>query len=285
MQHNRSKRRFRRWAPVTAVAVAALIATACGSSSSGSGSASSGGNKSQLTVGTSADFPPVSFKKNGSSTITGFEDDMLKFLTPRMNATYKWQQLDFNGLIPALQSGRLDMIVSGLYHTAERAQVVDFVDYMKIPLAVMTQKTNQASVTGPMSLCGKSMAYLVGSPPELTQINDWSKQCKAAGKSGIKATGYQSVSQAVQNVSNGRTFAELEGDIIVLYVSNTQYGNKLGVAFNVPGGTSTIGIAVKKGSPLLPKVQSAMKAFIASPAYCSDAQKWGLTPGDLLRTC
>jgi polar amino acid transport system substrate-binding protein len=296
MQDSRSCRPFRRWAPVIAVAFAALVAAACSSSGSGSGSGSgsnaanaanaANGTKTQtLTVGTSADFPPVSFKKKDSSTITGFEDDMLKFLTPKLNAGYKWQQLDFNGLISALQSGRLSLVVSGMYHTDKRAEVVDFVDYMKIPLAVLTLKSNISKVTGPMSLCGKSVAYLVGSPPELTQLDAWSKQCKSAGKSGIDATGYQSVSQAVANVSNGRTFAELEGDIVVLYVANSQYGSKLGVGFDVPGGTSTIGLAVKKGSSLLPKIKAAMKAFIASPAYCTAAAKWQLTPGDLLRKC
>jgi ABC-type amino acid transport substrate-binding protein len=262
-----------------------LTLAACGGSSSGGSSNGGSSTGKTLTVGTSADFPPVSFKKEGSSQIVGFEDNMLQYLTNKIGDKYSWKQLDFNGLIPALQSGRLDLIVSGMYDTAERAQAVDFVDYMKIPLAVLTKKENTAKVSGPMDLCGKSVAYLLGSPPELDQINAWSKACEKAGKSKISSTGFQSVAQAVANVSNGRTFAELEGDIVVLYIANTQYGAKLGSAFNVPGGTSTIGLAVKKGNPLLQQMKDAMAAYIASDQYCTDAHRWSLTASDLMRAC
>jgi ABC-type amino acid transport substrate-binding protein len=163
--------------------------------------------------------------------------------------------------------------------------VVDFVDYMKIPLAVITRKTDTASVKDYTGLCGHSVAYLIGSPPETTQIQQWSQQCTAAGKGAVTAQGYQTVAAAVTDVSNGRTFAELEGDIVVLYVAKTQFGNKLGVAFNVEGGTSNVGLALPKGSPLLSSVQAAMQSYIASPAYCDNAMTWDLTPGDLMRGC
>ncbi len=237
-----------------------------------------------MTIGTSADFPPLS-SKSPSGGIVGFENDMLTHLTAATNHPFTWSQLDFNGLIPALQSGRLDMVTSGLYDTAARAKVVDFVDYMQIPLSVLTLKSNVAATTDATGLCGKTVAYLVGSPPETTQIEQWSQQCTTAGKGAITAQGYQTVAAAVADIINGRTFAELEGDIVVLYVAKSQFGNKLGVAFNVQGGTSKVGLAVQKGSPLLSEMQTAMTSYLASPAYCTDAKNWDLTPGDLLRTC
>jgi len=269
-------------------AALALVGAACGSSSpKSSGSATSGVATSgpALVVGTSADFPPTSFKDLKTGKIVGFENDMLRAVLPKMGRSFSWSQLDFNGLIPALQSGRINMVVSGLYDTTAREQVVDFVDYMKIPLAVMTLKSNLSSVTGPMGLCGHSVAYLVGSPPETTQLTQWSQQCTSAGKSGITQRGYQTVAEAVADISNGRTYAELEGDIVVLYVSKTQYGNKLGVAFDVAGGTSTIGIAVQKNSPLLAPLKTAVTDWINSPTYCSTAKTWDLTAGDLVRSC
>lgn len=202
-----------------------------------------------------------------------------------MGRTFKWQQFDFNGLIPALQSDRINMVVSGLYDTAAREKVVDFVDYMKIPLAIMALKSHLGSIKTPMDLCGHTVAYLIGSPPETTQLTQWSQQCTGAGKGAIIQRGYQTVAEAVADISNGRTYAELEGDIVVLYVAKTQYGNKLGVAFDVTGGVSTVGIAVTKGSPLLAPLKTAMTSWINSPAYCTDAKKWDLTAGDLMRSC
>ena len=283
------RRRGPRWvATLIASLVVAFGLAACASSSpssSSSASAASASHEPALTVGTSADFPPTSYKDPTTGKIVGFENDMLNYVVPKMGRTFTWQQLDFNGLIPALQSGRLNMVVSGLYDTAARAKVVDIVDYKKIPQAVMARKSNHGSLKTPMGQCGKAVAYLIGSPPETTQLTQWSQQCTSAGKSAITQRGYQTVAAAVADISNGRTFAELEGDIVVLYVAKTQYGNKLGVAFDVPGGTSTVGVAVAKNSPLLPSVKKAMTDFIASPAYCTAAQKWDLTPGDLLRPC
>ncbi|MDQ1419800.1 MAG: polar amino acid transport system substrate-binding protein [Acidimicrobiaceae bacterium] len=267
--------------------IAALVATACSSSGSktaGTSSTTARPTGKSLTIGTSADFPPLS-SKGTSGSIEGFENDMLKRITGTINRPFTWSQLDFNGLIPALQSGRIDMITSGMYDTAARAKVVDFVDYMKIPLSVMTLKSNADAVKDATGLCGHSVAYLVGSPPEQTQIEQWSSQCTGAGKGAITAQGYQTVAAAIADINNGRTFAELEGDIVVLYVAKSQFGNKLGVAFNVEGGTSNVGLAVQKGSPLLPSLQTAMTSYIQSSGYCDDAKAWDLTPGDLMRTC
>jgi polar amino acid transport system substrate-binding protein len=296
----------RRWLRpgVIGAVLLSLTAAACGSSSKASsstsaptatpGSAASGAASTTATtaaatgpalkIGTSADFPPLSSKSTDDS-IVGFENDMLNAAVPASGHTFAWSQLDFNGLIPALQSGRLDVVTSGLYDTPARSQVVSFVDYMQIPLAVLTLKENVSKVTGPMDLCGHVVAELVGSPPEADQLAQWSTQCTTAGKGAITAKTYQTVAAAVTDVSNGRAYAELEGDIVVLYISKTQFGGKLGSAFEVTGGTSTVGLAVAKNSPLLPSLTKAIKDWVASPAYCTAATKWSLTPGDLLRPC
>ena len=279
-----------RWVSIVATSVAVALGVAACSSSTPSAkgaptSSPSSTSGPPLIAGTSADFPPTSFKDPTTGKIVGFENDMLSYVVPKMGRTFTWQQLDFNGLIPALQSGRINLVVSGLYDTAARRQVVDFVDYMKIPLAVMALKSNLPSLTTSMGLCGQTVAYLIGSPPETTQLTQWSQQCTAAGKGAITQRGYQTVSEAVADISNGRTYAELEGDIVVLYVAKSQFGNKLGVAFDVPGGTSTVGVAVAKNSPLFPSLKKAMTSFINSPAYCTAATTWDLTPGDLLRSC
>ncbi|MDQ1682611.1 MAG: polar amino acid transport system substrate-binding protein [Frankiaceae bacterium] len=237
-----------------------------------------------LVIGTSGDFPPLSYK-GSTGAIVGFEDDMMKAIGASMGRSVTWQQFDFSGLIPALQSGRIDAVVSGLYDTAARANVVDIIDYMQIPLGVMTLKDNAAKTKSATDLCGKSVAYILGSPPELAQIQQWSDACKAAGNAAVTATGYKSVAAAVADIVNGRTYAELEGDITVLYVSQTQYGDKLGVGFNVEGQTSKVGIAVAKGSQLATDLKPAVAAWMASPAYCTDVTQWKLSAGDLLQPC
>jgi polar amino acid transport system substrate-binding protein len=283
-----------RVAAAAGLASLALV-TACGSSSTSKTSAApssaapaastSTAAAKHIIVGTSGDFPPLSSLDAKSGKIVGFEDDMMKAVTAKLGWTFEWKQITFAGLIPALASKRLDAIVSGMYDTEKRRAQVDFVDYMQVPLSVMTLSSNASKTTGADKLCGESLAYITSSPPELDQIQTWSKACTTAGNKAISAVPFESVSQAVNAVASGRVFGELEGDIVTIYISKTQFGDKLAVAFDVKGGTSTVGLATSKGSPYQADLSAGIKAYVASDEYCTDAKKWNLTAGDTLRSC
>lgn len=238
-----------------------------------------------LVVGTSGDFPPMSFLDEESGDIAGFEADMVAALSDELGFSYTWEQMDFGGLIPALESGRIDLIVSGMYDTEERAGVVDFVDYMQIPLAVIVKSGEAEDVSGPEDLCGKSVAYLTASPPELDQIDAWSQQCIDGGDEEIEAVGYVSVAQAAIDVVNGRVFAELEGDIVVTYIGTTQFGGVLQPAFDVEGGNNLVGMAFAQGSDLTSVFEVALEDYVESDAYCESALQWSLTASNPLREC
>jgi polar amino acid transport system substrate-binding protein len=274
-------------AAVAASFCSVALLTACGSDDSAGASpgASASGAAKKIVVGTSGDFPPLSSLDAASGDIVGFENDMMKSVTAKLGWTFEWSQVSFTGLIPALQSGRLDAIVSGMYHTEERAKKVDFVDYMQVPLSVLTATADAAATTSPAALCGKSVAYLIASPPELTQIKTWSAECTAAGKKAVDGVGFDSVSQAVNAVSSGRVFAELEGDIVTLYISQTQFDNKLSVAFNVEGGNHTVGLATAQGSAIQADLTKGIEEWVASGEYCATAKLWKLSASDTLRSC
>lgn len=279
-----------------------LTATACGSSGgSASVKTSSGGSASDkasagasgsnaataslghLTFGTSGGFPPANFK-DSSGNIVGYEADMVKWLSQHMGFTYNWKQINFDGLIPALQSGRLDAIVSGVYDTPERRKVLDLYDYNHVPLSLITKKGDTATTKSPLDVCGKTIAILLASPSESGTISQWNKQCKAAGKSSIKTATFQTDAAAVAAVENGRAFGQLEADIVSLYIASTNFGGNLATAFPVPPAIPTA-LVVKKNSKLSSAFKAGVAAYVASPQYCIDAKKWFLTAGDLLRSC
>ena len=59
-----------------------------------------------------------------------------------MGKKVEWIDIDFKGLIPALQAGRADIAVSAIYITPERSRVVDFTDpYYAGGLVVLTRRT------------------------------------------------------------------------------------------------------------------------------------------------
>ncbi len=284
---------------VVAAVVAVLIA-ACGSSgsSSSSGSASStspssaGAASSTSTAAaassgktyvviTSADFPPFSSRSaSDPNTIVGFEPDMVKAVMGHLGLKYKWATADFNGLVPAVQSGRADMVVSDIYDTAAREKVVDFLDYMKTSLSLMVTSSNAAKVHGWMDVCGKPVGILTGAATELQFSQQASQACKKAGKPAIDLHSFSAVAQEVPALQNGNLYAMFEDTITEHLIANKQTNFK--VVYDDPQADTPLGIAIKKGSPFEAQLKSGMQWYLSSPQYKATATKWGLPASALL---
>jgi len=269
---------------VAGAAIAAVVLAACGSSkssSTSSTSASSGGGKTYI-VATSADFPPYTSRAaDNPNQIVGFEPDMLKAIMAHLGWNWHYVTSDFNGLIPAVQSGRVNLVVSDVYHTAARAKIVDFVDYAQQSLAIMTTSANASKVRSVTDLCGKAVGILTGSPPEVSAAQMISSQCKSAGKPPITTRSYPAVSQELAPLSNGTLDAMLEADVTEAYISKQQNG-KYKLVFELPSTATKAGIVVAKGSPLRSQLVSAVNWYISTPQYKANAQKWGLPASNLI---
>lgn len=101
-----------------------------------------------LTVGMNLQFEPEMYlDENGEPA--GYDVDLLNDLASELGLELKIENLDFNGLIPGLQSKKFDMVSVGLTPTDERKQVVDFtrayVPYTSV-LAVADGDTTEATV-------------------------------------------------------------------------------------------------------------------------------------------
>ncbi|HET6868855.1 MAG TPA: ABC transporter substrate-binding protein [Solirubrobacteraceae bacterium] len=253
---------------------------AAASSSTTSAAASSGSGKTYVVI-TSADFPPFSSRSaDDPNTIVGFEPDMVKALMAHLGWKYKWATADFDGLIPAVQSGRADMVVSDVYDTAAREKVVDFTDYLKTALSLMVTSSNASKVHGWMDVCGKPVGILTGAATELEFSQKASKACTAAGKPAIDIHSYSAVAQEVPALKNGNLYAMYEDTITEHLIANKQPDFK--VVFDDPEASTPLGIAIKKGSPIEAQLKSAMKWYVASSQYKDNATKWGLPASALV---
>jgi polar amino acid transport system substrate-binding protein len=270
-----------------AAATAVLIAACGGSSSSSSSSSSSASGASgsstsaaassskTYVIATSADFPPFSSRSSSDpNQIVGFEPDMMKAVMGHLGWKYKWVTADFNGLIPAVQSGRVDMVVSDVYDTSAREKVVDFIDYLKTALSVMVTSSNASNVKSFTDLCGKSMGVLTGASTELQFAQQASQACKKAGKPAIDIRSYPAVAQEVPALKNGNLYAMFEDTITEHLIANKQPSFK--VVFDDSQASTPLGIAVKKGGPIESQLRGAVKWYVSTPQYKSTAAKWGL---------
>ena len=90
----------------------------------------------EVRIGTSADYPPWE-SVNADNEIVGFDRDFGDEVCRRIGATCTWENQAFDGLLPSLQIGRFDVVISGLSITEQRAEMVDFtVAYADAPNSV-----------------------------------------------------------------------------------------------------------------------------------------------------
>ncbi|MEJ1975463.1 MAG: transporter substrate-binding domain-containing protein [Acetobacteraceae bacterium] len=94
----------------------------------------------QVTIATEGAFPPYNLHA-ADGTLVGYEIDLAANLCPRVHLTCTFVSQDWDGIIPGLQAGKFDAIMSGMSITPKRLQVIDFsLPYANSPttLAVLT---------------------------------------------------------------------------------------------------------------------------------------------------
>lgn len=85
--------------------------------------------KGKVVVGMSADYAPYEFHyidENGQDVIGGFDVDIANEIANSLGVELVIQEMDFDALVAALPAGKIDLVVSGMNPTEERAKVVDF---------------------------------------------------------------------------------------------------------------------------------------------------------------
>ncbi|MEX6507478.1 transporter substrate-binding domain-containing protein [Jiella sp. M17.18] len=78
-----------------------------------------------VNIGTEGAFPPWNSTKP-DGTLEGFEIDLGQDLCKRMNVKCNFVVQSWEGIIPALQAGKFDAIMSGMSATKKREEVIDF---------------------------------------------------------------------------------------------------------------------------------------------------------------
>lgn len=103
--------------------------------------AACGGSKTAeekvYVIGTNAEYPP--FESIQDDKIVGIDADIIEEAAKRMGIKYKWNNMTFDGLIPALQTKKVDAVIAGMSITPERAKAVNFsVPYLTSNVSIIT---------------------------------------------------------------------------------------------------------------------------------------------------
>lgn len=81
-----------------------------------------------LKVGTSAEYSPYEFHKvvDGKDKIVGFDDFMVQEMAKDMGVKVEYTDMDFDGLLGALQADKVDIVLAGMTPDETRKKSVDF---------------------------------------------------------------------------------------------------------------------------------------------------------------
>jgi len=278
-----------------AIGAAGLLAAGCGSSGSSSSSASAGtgtataasavlpagalGQPGTIRFCSDISSPPLEFYANGQQP-TGSDIDLGNALAAKLGVKAQWVNTAFAGIIPALQAGHCDAILSQLLDKPARRAIVNFVDYMNSSEAIMVRKGNPDHVTGLSGLCGLSVAAETG-----TTVADFlttqSKSCTSSGKKPIAVQTFLRDSDALSQLGLGHVAA---------YGTTVESGGyditKNSGMFELAGppfGQIATGIATaKKNVALHGAIAAAFTALRSDGTYQQIMAKWGLSP-DVLK--
>ncbi|OHR84241.1 glutamate ABC transporter permease [Staphylococcus sp. HMSC34C02] len=101
--------------------------------------------RGELRVGLSADYAPLEFEKtkNGKTEYVGVDIELAKKIAKDNHLKLKIVNMQFDSLLGALKTGKIDIIISGMTSTPERKKEVDFSEpYMEIGNVMLIRENN-----------------------------------------------------------------------------------------------------------------------------------------------
>lgn len=114
----------------------------------------------KLIVSTNAEFQP--FEYMDGNKIVGIDVDMSTQIAKDLGRTLSIQNMDFNSVVSAVTTGKVDLGVAGLTKTAERMKSVDFSEPYYDASQVIIIRKDETGITGKDSLKGKKISVQQG---------------------------------------------------------------------------------------------------------------------------
>ena len=234
-------------------------------------------NAGKLTVATSPDFAPYEFyhiNADGTPELSGFDVALAKRIAEDLGLEVQFVPMDFDGILMELQSGNVDLGISGFSPSPERADTFDFSDlYYKGGQSFVIRKADHDKY--------KDYAAFDKLP---VGAQNGSIQMDLAKENTPNANiiGLAKVTDIVSELVSGK----LEGGFIETAVAEQYIKNypELEIAWDVPYDTEGSAIALKKGSDLLPAVNAVINNALSDGTmdqYIADAQELASDEGNV----
>lgn len=264
---------MKKFLAVMMILVMALAFAACGSNSKDPASTDSSADAPKasgetLVVGTEPTFPPFD-TTDDDGNIVGFDMDLIKAIGEDQGFNVEFRNLEFGGLIGALQSGTIDIVVAGMDASEERAAQVDFSDpYYEASLvvAVAADNTTINSVDDLTSDMKVAAQFGTTGAKKVEALKSEGKIAESVILNGLDTAMMQLINGDVQAVINDTPVTEA-------YINKQP--DKIKIVGDKMEAEAPYAIAVQKGNAeLLEKINTGLKNIKENGKFDELVEKW-----------
>jgi len=216
----------------------------------------------EVRVGVDTSFVPFEFK-GPDGKYTGFDVDLWDAIAKRLDMEYKLLPMDFNGLIPGLTTGNLDVAIAAIFIKSSREKAIDFSHpYFRAGLKLMVRADN-TDINGMEDLADKVVAVKLG-----TATVDYMNTVPT--KRLVK---FPNIDQAyLECVTGGADAAIHDTPNVLYYIKEVGQGKVKAVGPDIKA--AYYGFGFQQGSPLREKVNVALLECIEQGEYDQIYKKW-----------
>jgi len=224
-----------------------------------------------LRVVTDPSFVPFEMMDQETGEMIGFDMEIIAEVADRAGFDYDLNTMDFNGIIPALQTGNVDIAIAGITITEEREQIVDFSDpYYDSGLRILVREGSDIDELSDLE--GKKVGTKIGSTSYdyLTENLDENQGVTPyPGSSDMyMALMSRAIDAVFYDAPNVGYFASTKGEGKVMTVGPLYEGQQYG-------------IALVNGSEWVDEVNDALASMKEDGTYKTIYEKWfGSMPED-----
>ncbi|MGO2415138.1 transporter substrate-binding domain-containing protein [Cobetia crustatorum] len=224
-----------------------------------------------LKAATDPSFVPFEMLDQDSGEMVGFDIDILNAIGKRAGFDIDLKTMDFNGIIPAVQTGSVDVAIAGITITDAREKIVDFTQpYYDSGLRVLTS-SNTTAIEDFDDLEGKKIGTKIGSTSYdylKANLDDATVTPYPGSSDMYMALMSGSVDAVFYDAPNVGYFAKTKGNGRVKTVGPLYEGQQYGIAF-------------RQGSEWTEAANEALAEMKTDGSYAEIYQKWfGELPAD-----
>jgi polar amino acid transport system substrate-binding protein len=236
-----------------------------------------------IKVASDIPYQPWEMYVGDTEQLTGFDYDLGQALGALLGVKVEFVQTVFDSLIPSLQAGQNDIVMSAMYDNLVRRQDCDFVEYAWDGTSILVAKGNPEGVTGFADLAGRSVGCERGTT-QATLLENLNEQFKSEGKAEMTINQYDDQPTALTALQSGRTVCDVTDSSTAAYNAiNTGAGETFEVVVDPENPTgldpTIVGIAVlKEDTQLRDAIQQALQILIDNGTYATIIGNYGLTP-------